>query len=98
MVMLMPTYHVRNKQRRGTVPRKIINNFSLLMLFFFLRINGYTQIKSKKQGIFFGYTLDNAFLLVFCKVSVGLKINFWFITSSNLVFRMVTHVNIYLQN
>jgi hypothetical protein len=56
------------------------------------RIN--TQIKSKVQGTFFGYTLDHAFLLVFCKVSILLKINFWFITSSNLVFRMVTHVNV----
>jgi hypothetical protein len=68
------------------------------MLFFCQVRNGYTQIKSKVRGTFFGYTLDHAFLLVFCKVSVQLKINFWFITSSNLVFQMVTHVNIYLQN
>jgi hypothetical protein len=94
----MPTYHVHNKQRRETVPRQIINNFSLLMLFFCLRINGRTQIKSKVHGTYFRYTLDHAFLLVFCTVSVQLKINFWFITSSNLVFQTVTHVNIYLQN
>jgi hypothetical protein len=55
------------------------------------------KLKSKVQGTFFGYTLDRAFLLVFCKVNVRLKINFWFITSLNLVLRTVTHVKIYSQ-
>jgi hypothetical protein len=53
------------------------------------------KLKSKVRGTFFGYTLDHAFLLVFCKVNVRLKINFRFITSFNLVFRTVTPVNIY---
>jgi hypothetical protein len=60
------------------------------MLFFCLRINGYTQIKSEVRGTFFGYTLDHAFLIVFYKVTVRLKIYFWFITSSYLVFQTVT--------